>query len=31
MKQMNYSEFESDKFKQNEKELKTIIDEKKAE
>jgi len=31
MKQMNYSEFESDKFKQNEKELNTIIDEKKAE
>ncbi|MDY6801529.1 MAG: V-type ATP synthase subunit A [Bacteroidota bacterium] len=31
MKQMNYSEFESDKFKQNEKELKTIIEEKKAE
>jgi len=31
MKQMNYSEFESDKFKQNEKEFKTIIEEKKAE
>ncbi len=30
MKQMNYSEFESDKFKQNEKEFNTIIEERKV-
>ncbi|MCB2197441.1 MAG: V-type ATP synthase subunit A [Bacteroidetes bacterium] len=30
MKQMNYSEFQSDKFKENEKELNTLIEERKT-